>query len=148
MWERLERSLSARGIDPQMYVQMQGKPREELVTDMEGEAERALKREATLAAVADAEGIEVDRRGAARCARSGAGRRGPREAPRPPAGDRPRLPPALRGPAAQGRGRDRGFGEAHPGGAGRGAGASYGRRRRTEPEAEAAESGLWTPGSD
>jgi len=59
MWERLERSLSARGIDPQAYVQMQGKSREELVTDMEGEAERALKREATLAAVADAEGIEV-----------------------------------------------------------------------------------------
>jgi trigger factor len=59
MWERLERSLSARGIDPAMYVQMQGKPREELVTDMEGEAEQALKREAVLAAVADAEGIEV-----------------------------------------------------------------------------------------
>lgn len=59
MWERLERSLSSRGIDPRAYVQMQGKDREELVTDMEGEAERALKREATLAAVADAEGIEV-----------------------------------------------------------------------------------------
>ena len=59
MWERLERSLSSRGIDPAMYVQMQGKSREELVTDMEGEAEQALKREATLAAVADAEGIEV-----------------------------------------------------------------------------------------
>lgn len=59
MWDRLERSLSSRGIDPQAYVQMQGKPREELVTDMEDEAKRALKREATLAAVADAEGIEV-----------------------------------------------------------------------------------------
>jgi trigger factor len=59
MWERLERSLSARGIDPRAYVQMQGKPREELVTDMEGEAQKALKREATLAAVADVEGIEV-----------------------------------------------------------------------------------------
>jgi len=59
MWERLERSLGARGIDPQAYVQMQGKSREELVTDMEAEAQRALKREATLAAVADAEGIEV-----------------------------------------------------------------------------------------
>jgi trigger factor len=59
MWERLERSLSARGIDPRAYVQMQGKSREELVTDMEGEAEKALKREATLAAVADAEGTEV-----------------------------------------------------------------------------------------
>jgi trigger factor len=59
MWERLERSLSARGVNPQTYVQMQGKSREELVTDMEGEAERALRREATLAAVAEAEGIEV-----------------------------------------------------------------------------------------
>jgi trigger factor len=59
MWDRLERSLSARGIDPAAYVQMQGKQREELVTDMEDEAKRALEREATLAAVADAEGIEV-----------------------------------------------------------------------------------------
>jgi trigger factor len=59
MWERLERSLSARGIDPGSYVQMQGKSRDELVTDMEADAERALRREATLAAVADAEGIEV-----------------------------------------------------------------------------------------
>src|SRR3954464_3227691 len=59
MWDRLERSLSERGIDPAAYVQMQGKQREELVTDMEDEAKRALKREATLAAVADAEGIEV-----------------------------------------------------------------------------------------
>ena len=59
MWDRLERSLSARGIDPGVYAQMQGKSREELVTDMEGEAEQALKREATLAAVAEAEEIEV-----------------------------------------------------------------------------------------
>jgi trigger factor len=59
MWERLERSLSARGIDPAMYVQMQGKSREELVTDMEGEAQQALRREAVLEAVADAEEIEV-----------------------------------------------------------------------------------------
>ena len=59
MWERMERQLAARGIDPAMYVQMQGKAREELVTDMEGEAEQALKREAVLEAVADAEDIEV-----------------------------------------------------------------------------------------
>jgi trigger factor len=59
MWDRLERSLRSRGIDPAAYVQMQGKPREELVTDMEGEAEQALRREATLAAVAEVEGIEV-----------------------------------------------------------------------------------------
>jgi trigger factor len=59
MWDRLERSLSSRDIDPAAYVQMQGKSREELVTDMEADAEQALRREATLAAVADAEGIEV-----------------------------------------------------------------------------------------
>jgi trigger factor len=59
MWERLERSLTARGIDPQRYAQMQGKTREQLVTDLESDAERALRREATLAAVADAEDIEV-----------------------------------------------------------------------------------------
>ncbi|HMC05983.1 MAG TPA: trigger factor [Solirubrobacterales bacterium] len=59
MWDRVERSLSSRGINPQTYAQMQGKTREELITDLEGDAERALRREATLAAVADAEGIEV-----------------------------------------------------------------------------------------
>ena len=59
MWERLERTLQARGIDPQTYVQMQGKTREQLVTELESDAERALRREATLDAVADAEGIEV-----------------------------------------------------------------------------------------
>jgi trigger factor len=59
MWERLERSLTARNIDPQVYLQMQGKTREELVTDLESDAERTLRREATLAAVADAERIEV-----------------------------------------------------------------------------------------
>jgi trigger factor len=59
MWERLGRSLSARGVNPQSYLQMQGKSREEMITDLEPEAERALRREATLAAVAEAEGIAV-----------------------------------------------------------------------------------------
>ncbi|OLE35248.1 MAG: trigger factor [Actinobacteria bacterium 13_1_20CM_3_68_9] len=59
MWERLERSLASRGANAQTYLQMQGKTREEAVTDLESDAERALRREATLAAVAEAEGIEV-----------------------------------------------------------------------------------------
>jgi trigger factor len=59
MWERFERSLAARKIDPQTYLRMQGKTREELVTDLESDAERALRREATLAAVADAEELEI-----------------------------------------------------------------------------------------
>src|SRR5436190_4104299 len=59
LWERLERSLAARGVDAQTYLQMQGKNREEAITDLESDAERALRREATLAAVAEAEGIAV-----------------------------------------------------------------------------------------
>ena len=59
MWERLERTLSARGIDPRAYAQMQGKDRHDLINDAEPDAEKALRREATLAAIADAEEIEV-----------------------------------------------------------------------------------------
>ena len=47
------------GIDPQAYAQMQGKDRHDLIDDAEEDAERSLRREAVLAAVADAEGIEV-----------------------------------------------------------------------------------------
>ena len=59
MWERIERQLAQRGIDPQAYAQMQGKDRHELIDDAEEDAERALRREAVLAAVAEAEAIEV-----------------------------------------------------------------------------------------
>jgi trigger factor len=58
MWERIERQLQSRGIDPQAYAQMQGKDRHELIDDAEEDAERALRREAVLAAVAEAEGID------------------------------------------------------------------------------------------
>jgi trigger factor len=58
MWERIERQLASRGIDPQMYAQMQGKDRHDLINDAEEDAEKALRREAVLEAVADAEGIE------------------------------------------------------------------------------------------
>jgi trigger factor len=58
MWERIERQLAARGIDPGTYAQMQGKDRHDLINDAEEDAERALRREAALAAVAEAEGID------------------------------------------------------------------------------------------
>ncbi|MEO8092525.1 MAG: trigger factor [bacterium] len=58
-WERVERQLAARGVSPDAYLQMQGKTRDELVAEAEPEAERSLRREATLAAVAEAEEIEV-----------------------------------------------------------------------------------------
>ncbi len=59
MWERIERQLASRGIDPQTYAQMQGKDRHDLINDAEEDAERSLRREAVLAAVADDEDIEV-----------------------------------------------------------------------------------------
>ncbi|HYH60930.1 MAG TPA: trigger factor [Solirubrobacterales bacterium] len=58
LWERFERTLQARGIDPQMYAQMQGKDRHAMIDEGEESAEKTLRREATLAAVAEAEGIE------------------------------------------------------------------------------------------
>jgi trigger factor len=58
-WERVERQLAARGMSPDAYLQMQGKTREELLEESKPDAERELKREAVLAAIAEAEGIEV-----------------------------------------------------------------------------------------
>jgi trigger factor len=58
-WERVERQLAQRGMSPDSYLQMQGKTREETIEESKPEAEAELKREAVLAAIADAEGIEV-----------------------------------------------------------------------------------------
>lgn len=58
-WDRVERQLAARGMDPNAYLQMQGKTREELLEESKPDAERELKREAVLAAIAEAEQIEV-----------------------------------------------------------------------------------------
>jgi trigger factor len=59
MWHRTARRLRAQGIEPGQYLQMMGKEEEELVTEAEPEAEKALRRESVLAAVADVEGIDV-----------------------------------------------------------------------------------------
>ncbi len=59
IWERIERSLQQRGMDPATYLQIQGKDRDEAIADAREDAEQGLKREAVLAAVAEAEGIEV-----------------------------------------------------------------------------------------
>jgi trigger factor len=58
LWERFERSLAARGIDPQTYARMQGKDRHDLINEGEESAAQSLRREATLAAVAEKEGID------------------------------------------------------------------------------------------
>jgi len=59
MWHRTARRLAAQGINPEQYLAMTGKGEEELVVESEPEAETALKREAVLAAVVEAEAIEV-----------------------------------------------------------------------------------------
>jgi trigger factor len=58
-WESTERQLAQRGMDPNAFLQMQGKTREELIEESKPDAGRELKREAVVTAVAEAEGIEV-----------------------------------------------------------------------------------------
>jgi trigger factor len=59
MWHETAHRLQHQGVDPGRYLQLVGKDEEELVTEAEPEAEQALKREAVLAAIVEAEGIEV-----------------------------------------------------------------------------------------
>jgi trigger factor len=58
-WERVERQLAGRGMSPDAYLQMQGKTREQVLEESKPDAERELKREAVLAAVVEAEAIDV-----------------------------------------------------------------------------------------
>jgi trigger factor len=46
-------------MDPEMYLQIQGKTREEAIAESTDDAAVGLRREAVLAAVADAEDIEI-----------------------------------------------------------------------------------------
>jgi trigger factor len=59
IWERVERSLSQRGMDPETYLKIQDKTREEAIADAREDAEAGLRREAVLEAIAEAEEIEV-----------------------------------------------------------------------------------------
>jgi trigger factor len=58
-WERVERQLGSRGMDPNAYLQMQGKTRDEVIEESKPDAERELQREAVVTAIAEAEEIEV-----------------------------------------------------------------------------------------
>ncbi len=57
--ERFERQIAGRGMSPDAFLRMQGKTREELLEESRPDAEWDLKREAVLAAIAEAEEIEV-----------------------------------------------------------------------------------------
>ncbi len=58
MWERMLHTLSHRGITREAYLQIVGRPEEEILAEMVPEAEQGLRREAVLSAVVAAEGIE------------------------------------------------------------------------------------------
>jgi trigger factor len=57
MWERMLHSLSHRGISREAYLQIAGREEQEILAEMEPDAELALRREAVLTAVVAAEGI-------------------------------------------------------------------------------------------
>jgi trigger factor len=57
MWERVLHTLSHRGISREAYLQLSGRSEEEILADTAPEAERALRREAVLTAIVQAEGI-------------------------------------------------------------------------------------------
>ena len=56
--DRMLHRLSHQGISREMYLQISGQSEEELVAESSEEAEKSLKREAVLAAIVEAEGIE------------------------------------------------------------------------------------------
>jgi trigger factor len=60
IWERVERQLQSSGMDPETYLKLQNKDRDEAIADARDDAETGLRREAVLAAVADAEGLEAN----------------------------------------------------------------------------------------
>jgi trigger factor len=58
-WERVERQMAGQGMNPDTYLQMQGKTRDEIVEESLPDAEQEIRREAVLVAIGEAEGIEV-----------------------------------------------------------------------------------------
>jgi len=58
-WSRAERQLAARGMSPDSYLQMQGKTREQVIEESRPDAGAELRREAVLAAIAEAEGLDA-----------------------------------------------------------------------------------------
>ncbi len=57
MWERMIHSLSHRGISREAYLQISGRSEPDILAEMQPEAEQALRREAVITAVVDAERI-------------------------------------------------------------------------------------------
>jgi trigger factor len=59
LWEQMLHSLAHQGISRETYLQLAGREEDEIVEQGKSDAELQLKREAVLAAVVEAEGIEA-----------------------------------------------------------------------------------------
>ncbi len=59
MWHQMEHKLQQQGVSADQYSQITGKSREQILEDLNGQAETGLKRESLLAAVVEEEGFEV-----------------------------------------------------------------------------------------
>jgi len=57
LWERMIGTLGQQGIDKDTYLRIAGKSEEELLAEARPDAEQALRREAVIAAVIEAEGL-------------------------------------------------------------------------------------------
>jgi trigger factor len=60
LWDQMAHSLSHQGINKDMYLQITGKTEEEIVEEGKPDAEIALRREAVLTAIIEAEGVDPD----------------------------------------------------------------------------------------
>jgi trigger factor len=76
LWEQMAHALGHRGISKEAYSRISGKSEEEIVQEAKPDAERALRREAVLAAVVEAEGIEPSDEELAAAVRQSAEREG------------------------------------------------------------------------
>lgn len=59
LWHELANSLYRRGIDPQAYLQAMGQGEHDFIVSAEGDAEQTIRREATIAALIETQGVEV-----------------------------------------------------------------------------------------
>jgi len=59
LWEQMAHTLSHQGIPKETYLQIAGKTEDEVIADNRESAGRDLRREAVLAAIVEAEGIEA-----------------------------------------------------------------------------------------
>jgi len=58
LWERMLHSLSHQGISKEAYLRIAGREEQEILEEAKPDAEQALRREAVIAAVIEAEDIE------------------------------------------------------------------------------------------